>query len=205
MNKDEIKHHGVPGQRWYVRRYQNPDGSLTAAGRRRAQKLKNEFNSLTGKKLKGKISSDSNDVNNIKNLSDKELKDKINRLTNERALENLINQGKPSPVKKESFMKKVWSEVAVPAMINSGRNTLTNYLQKTASDALKLNVKSVDPHKKLKEEADDAQNILRKFAAERDLKNLKAKARGEQTITELLDLSPSNDKDRIIGPKGQGW
>ena len=35
MNKknDELYHHGIKGQKWGVRRYQNPDGSLTAAGK----------------------------------------------------------------------------------------------------------------------------------------------------------------------------
>lgn len=32
---DEIKHHGIKGQKWGVRRYQNADGSLTAAGKKR--------------------------------------------------------------------------------------------------------------------------------------------------------------------------
>lgn len=30
-----LMHHGIKGQRWGVRRYQNPDGTLTAEGRRR--------------------------------------------------------------------------------------------------------------------------------------------------------------------------
>ena len=32
---DEIKHHGIKGQKWGVRRFQNKDGSLTADGRKR--------------------------------------------------------------------------------------------------------------------------------------------------------------------------
>lgn len=32
--KDELYHHGVKGQRWGVRRFQNEDGTLTAAGKK---------------------------------------------------------------------------------------------------------------------------------------------------------------------------
>lgn len=32
---DELYHHGVKGMKWGVRRYQNKDGSLTAAGKKR--------------------------------------------------------------------------------------------------------------------------------------------------------------------------
>lgn len=32
---DELYHHGIKGQKWGIRRFQNPDGSLTAAGRKR--------------------------------------------------------------------------------------------------------------------------------------------------------------------------
>ena len=34
-SNDCLDHHGVKGQRWGVRRYQNPDGSLTALGKKR--------------------------------------------------------------------------------------------------------------------------------------------------------------------------
>ena len=35
MYTNELYHHGVKGQKWGVRRYQNEDGSLTAAGKKR--------------------------------------------------------------------------------------------------------------------------------------------------------------------------
>lgn len=34
----ELYHHGIKGQKWGVRRYQNYDGTLTAAGRRRLER-----------------------------------------------------------------------------------------------------------------------------------------------------------------------
>lgn len=34
MNSNELAHHGIFGMKWGVRRYQNKDGTLTAAGKK---------------------------------------------------------------------------------------------------------------------------------------------------------------------------
>lgn len=36
--EDELKHYGIIGQKWGIRRYQNPDGSLTVEGAKRYRK-----------------------------------------------------------------------------------------------------------------------------------------------------------------------
>lgn len=38
MSETILVHHGVKGQKWGIRRYQNEDGSLTAAGRKQYDK-----------------------------------------------------------------------------------------------------------------------------------------------------------------------
>lgn len=39
----QLYHHGIKGQKWGVRRYQNKDGTLTALGKRRARKDAEEY------------------------------------------------------------------------------------------------------------------------------------------------------------------
>ena len=51
-NENELKHYGVKGMHWGVRRYQNPDGTLTEEGRRRKQKTND-----TGRNIKNYLKS----------------------------------------------------------------------------------------------------------------------------------------------------
>lgn len=57
ISENELYHWGVKGMRWGIRRYQNPDGTLTPAGRKRLEKAdirwaKRKTNKITSKAKK---------------------------------------------------------------------------------------------------------------------------------------------------------
>lgn len=60
----EIYHHGVKGQKWGVRRYQNKDGSLIAAGKKRYQARKEKKKEYRNKlkKIASRSSNNRSDV-----------------------------------------------------------------------------------------------------------------------------------------------
>lgn len=47
-HSDNLTHYGILGMKWYVRRFQNPDGSLTAEGRERYSNAKSTVKKAVG-------------------------------------------------------------------------------------------------------------------------------------------------------------
>lgn len=147
MEADTLEHHGVKGQKWGIRRYQNKDGSLTAAGKKRAAKLKEEYASLTGKRMvRSKTSSTSSKkpeekteetkpkTKNVKEMSDAELQATVNRLN----LEQRYSQLNPKQVSAgKKFADHVFKQVLVPVATDVAKNALrdytTNALKKAAT------------------------------------------------------------------------
>ena len=64
-----LAHHGVKGQRWGVRHFQNPDGSLTEKGKRRMKTLQGKSDKLDAKKAKLNSPKNIVKLSQYKNLS----------------------------------------------------------------------------------------------------------------------------------------
>lgn len=91
----ELYHHGIKGQKWGVRRFQNEDGSLTAAGRQRYGSAKESDDAIRKRIKEGKGSWDeTQDVRNTKGYQRWLSTDKRIREANQERVQKLNDASK---------------------------------------------------------------------------------------------------------------
>lgn len=146
-NQNELYHHGIKGQRWGVRRYQNPDGTLTARGRRRMEKLDRQYEKAFGRKPSYENASEDDEIydtridpkNKPGKMSDDELGDAIARLKLEKAYKDLLTEVYPQPKreKKKSIGKRFVDDALVPGVLEGSKDgikALTSSVVKNFGD-----------------------------------------------------------------------
>jgi hypothetical protein len=79
MDKTSLAHVGVKGMKWGIRRYQNKDGSLTPAGKKRYEDSHEDYQRAHDKK-------------SVKQMSDRELRERNNRLQMEKQYADLTRK-----------------------------------------------------------------------------------------------------------------
>lgn len=119
---DELCHYGIRGMRWGIRRYQNPDGSLTTAGRNRYSTGKHHSiftRKKTTSKVKTKPAEEKPKQKSVSEMSDVEL----NAFLNRKRLEQQYYQLIATPQKKSAVTKG--KELVGKALENAAQDTLT--------------------------------------------------------------------------------
>lgn len=170
---NELYHHGIKGQKWGVRRYQNSDGSLTPRGKKKYGTRENFERHMSKKMFKRsshKLSSAEKrkPVKSAKDMTDDELRSRINRLQMEKQyldLNKQISSLTPKKVSKgEKFIKSVGKDVLAPAAKNIGKQYLEKNLKKTLGLDVKDSLEGLEKEAKklrLKKEINDLKNPIK--------------------------------------------
>lgn len=126
ISDHELYHHGILGMKWGIRRYQNSDGSLTAAGRKRYTNPDGTLN----KKGQKYYAKESERLKNERKrlIAQKHTAEKLSKLDARRKinedLKNQLNPKKENKSKPETSKKKKISEMTdeeLNAAINRAR------------------------------------------------------------------------------------
>ena len=179
MDYDQLYHHGIKDMKWGIRRFQNKDGSLTPAGRKRYGDGPDgdyESESASNKPAAKKRS--------IKDMSDEELVAAIRRAE----LEKRYNDLNPRQI---SAGEKFMSNVVGPAVNQVAKTLITDALTKQGKkflgldskddtfDALKKEVEKLNLESQYKKLKNDYNNNLQDEIRTRTLEKQAEKLREE--------------------------
>lgn len=148
MDNAQLYHWGIKGMKWGVRRYQNSDGSLTPAGRKRYSDNDSGDTDAPNKSS----SSNSSKPKSISEMSDVELRTAVQRLQLEQQYKNLLPKEEKTVSAGMKFIKAVGKTIG-PAIGEASKTLMKDYMIKVGKEKLGLNEeKKKDDVKKLKDE-----------------------------------------------------
>ena len=181
MSETVLIHHGIKGQKWGIRRFQNKDGSLTPAGKKRVAKLESQYISSTGKKI------------NSQSAKPKTIEERTKELQSQKAylqtqkdildLNRQIASLKPDTRSAgRKFIEKNAPAIGKIVWDSVGKNTV----QKVIDKKLGLDKKSAS--EKLAQQAKDLENMYK-------VKDYKSKL-GKETDSQRIKRERDDQQNR---------
>lgn len=201
MENPELKHWGIKGMKWGIRRYQNKDGSLTRAGKKRqadnlekarqAKKAKqDEIREREEKRSKLLKSTDASELyKNRDLLSTEEINERLNRLNAEQRLSQLSNQTR------SIGMDKVNKALAVGRKINE-------VYEFTNTPVMKALKKQLGLEKTEKRLGLDKVYEMRDKLSDKQLQDALKRASTEKAIKKILDEREAERKTSTSSNEG---
>lgn len=144
----ELTHHGIKDQKWGLRRFQNPDGSLTPAGRERygvgkaRDAADSDAGSTSSKGSANKASDKSRQ--HVSEMSDDKLRSRINRLNMEEQYSNLLDRQK---TRETSFAKELLVKAGKDFAEQSARKIVSKIVNKIFAEKIEKDNFDIDKYK----------------------------------------------------------
>lgn len=186
-DKEYFEHHGILGMKWGVRRFQNPDGSLTPAGEARYNRKQKREEAKAAKaeakrakeaaKPPTKAEIRAQQLEKLSKMSDQEIRDAIARKQLENQYKQLVLG--PDEVSAGKKYMNTLKDKAINALIDVGVNTGKAYVEKALKDSLGLNEKKPDLNLEIQKEALRMKKIANE-TAELKLKQQKAELKADK-------------------------
>lgn len=188
MDKQELTHHGILGMKWGRRRYQNKDGSLTPAGKKRYGD-DSEKKEETPEEKRARLLKSTNAQELYKNrdaLTTQEIRERMDRINVEKQLGSMAAKDKKTAMDRVDQVLKIGKKV----------NEVYEFTNTPVMKALK---KQLGLEKEAPKEPETLADIYKNRAglSNEVLKKALNRATTERAIKKILDQQDEERKEAV--------